>query len=147
MSGGSSDPDATAVDSFSDYTNWHRVNTSPITGDTTGGLGNAHEGSSGLREVYINSVGSAASSGTSALPYPEGTIVVKESFKSDGGEKGKLTGITVMAKREAGYDPENGDWEYLNVKPDLKVSAQGRLSGCVSCHSASDDDYVFTSSR
>ena len=144
MSGGSSDPDATAIDSFSGYTGWHRVNTSPITGDTTGALGNVHEGSSGFREVYINSVGSAASA---PLPHPEGTMVVKESFKNDAGEKGKLTGITVMSKREAGYDPENGDWEYLNVKPNLKVSAQGRLSLCVSCHSASDNDYVFTSSR
>ena len=144
MSSGSSDPNATTAEDFSDYASWQKANAETITGDPSGVLGNAHEGASGLREIYVNSVGAAMFAANERGPYPVGTIVLKESFKSDSGAKGSLTGITVMVKREAGYDSENGDWEYLNVNSKMKIKAQGKMSMCISCHSASEDDYLFS---
>lgn len=50
-----------------------------------------------------------------------------------------------MIKREPGYDPQHGDWEYLYVvqKPEKKVT-RGRLESCIKCHwQAKDRDYVF----
>jgi hypothetical protein len=143
-----SDSNATTVDAFADYTGWSKVNAATITGDTTGSLGPAHGGRSGFREVYVNSAGKPVSDGAAGLPYPMGTIVVKETYKDAGGQKGALKDITVMVKREAGYDAINGDWEYLNVSNTLKIKAQGPIKMCINCHaSAMVDDYVFTSNR
>jgi hypothetical protein len=143
---GPDDPNATKPDAYNGYQTWKKVNTSTISGDETGVLGSAHEGSAGFREVYVNATGEAVSGGAS-LPYPVGSVIVKESFKNAGGSKGDLSSVTIMAKREAGYDPDNGDWEYLMLNPRMKVQAQGRLSGCISCHLAADSDFVFTDNR
>lgn len=134
---------ATAASVFQGYTSWTKMNKQPITGDTTGVLGSAHEGARGFREVFISDAGKNAASGG---PYPQGTLILKESYKrGSSGGKGDLASLTMMTKREAGYDPENGDWEYLMATPALKIQAQGKLGMCINCHAAAfDSDYVFT---
>jgi hypothetical protein len=141
------DPNATTPDAYQGYQSWAKVNSHTITGDTTGVIGKAHEGTAGFREVYINSAGEGASNGASSLPYPVGTVIVKDSFKNAGGAKGALSAVTLMVKRSAQYDPGNGNWEYIMLTPKMKVQAQGRLSGCISCHLAADADLVFTDNR
>jgi hypothetical protein len=77
-------------------------------------------------------------------PMPAGTVVVKEKHQTEFAwdppdEYG------AMVKREAGYDPDHGDWEYLYVvrSPEKKVS-RGRMQSCIDCHSiAKDTDYLF----
>lgn len=52
-----------------------------------------------------------------------------------------------MVKREAGYDPGGGDWEYAYVSlvPEREVS-RGRMARCANCHaSAKSRDYLFRS--
>jgi hypothetical protein len=81
-----------------------------------------------------------------AKPLPAGAIVVKEKY-ADGLASGPLQGYAVMVKREAGYDPVAGDWEYAYVAlaPERRVS-RGRLAECAGCHaSARDRDYLFRS--
>lgn len=144
----SDDSNATQVNAYSGYASWNKVNSTTITGDRTGILGNAHEGSAGFREVYVNSAGLPVSSGSAAVPYAEGSIILKEAYKDSGGAKGALESLTVMVKRESGYDGENGNWEYIMLTPEMKVQAQGRLSGCISCHlAAEEDDFIFTHNR
>lgn len=55
-----------------------------------------------------------------------------------------------MIKREPGYDPKFGDWEYFQSTPDGKLISRGNsqneqiASTCVSCHSnITDQDFVF----
>ena len=147
-SGGGEDTNATDPGMFADYTSWTKVNAESITGDTTGALGKAHEGTKGIREVYVNSAGEAVSFGNAAFPYPVGSIIVKESYKAEGGAKGGLSNSTIMIKRESGYDSENGDWEYAMLTAKGKVQSQGALGTCTGCHSAAaDSDYVFTNAR
>ena len=143
-----SDSNATTVDAFSDYTGWSKVSMATISGDRTGSLGPAHGGPTGFREVYVNSVGKPVSDGAASLPYPLGTILVKETYKTEGGQKGTLKDITIMVKRESGYDTMNSDWEYLNVSSTLKIKSQGSIKMCINCHAvAMVDDYIFTSNR
>lgn len=67
-----------------------------------------------------------------------------------------LKAITVMAKREAGYDSDNKDWFWAKYKPNGELHANpkgmllaGRVAkgmkvGCIACHkSASGNDLVF----
>ena len=67
-----------------------------------------------------------------------------------------LKSVTVMYKREAGYDPDNKDWFWAKYKPDGALHtnpkgiqlagrvAKGMKKGCIACHrSAPGGDYVF----
>jgi|SRR5215218_3561840 len=64
--------------------------------------------------------------------YPEGSVVAKIKLIEGSSEP---TGIAFMIKREAGYNPEGRDWEYLvfEGKP-LRLRAKGALSTCQGCH-------------
>ena len=141
LSCGSPDPNATQVSDFEDYASWKKVNSQSITGDQSGALGRAHEGAAGFREVYVNRVGEAGLAG--AAEFPAGSIVVKESFNESGGQKGNLTGVTVMVKRSEGFDTDHGDWEYINATAGLKIRGQGSMRNCIDCHAKADTDYIF----
>ncbi len=70
-----------------------------------------------------------------------------------------LKAVTVMYKREAGYDPENKDWFWAKYTPDggldvmekmgmnIKLAgrvAKGKQEGCIFCHqNAPGGDFVF----
>jgi hypothetical protein len=80
--------------------------------------------------------------------YPVGSIVVKEKKGESiyGGQAGRSKthdGVGGMIKREKGYDPEYGDWEYFYFEDPAKVES-GRIASCVACHAgAATTDYVF----
>jgi hypothetical protein len=79
-------------------------------------------------------------------PLPVGAVVVKEKH-DDRTASGPLQGYAAMTKREAGFDPAGGDWEYAFValSPERKVT-RGRMPECAGCHaSARDTDYLFRS--
>jgi hypothetical protein len=71
-----------------------------------------------------------------------------------------LKAITVMAKREKGYDPENSDWFWVKYKPNGELHknkmgmllagriGKGMTAGCIACHkSASGGDMVFAHNK
>lgn len=124
----------------------------------------AHGGPEGIsadstiREVYasVNSLGSSIA---------EGTVITKRTYKKNhDGSNGMLFVTFAMFKRESGYDPENGNWEYVKIpanadnnydaNPNGKLPAESNTdlrgsgeaqSGCISCHAkAAGNDYVFT---
>lgn len=94
--------------------------------------------------VYVNNVGRDAMFASDAQRFPEGSIIVKQKI---GGslEDRKTLLYTIMKKREAGYNPQVGDWEFSVVGPNgKKVQANGKLENCQSCHlGKSDSDFVF----
>ncbi len=68
-----------------------------------------------------------------------------------------LGAITVMFKREKGFDPEDQDWFWAKFLPDGSLDknakgmslagkvAKGMDKGCIACHSgAGGDDFIFT---
>ncbi len=81
-----------------------------------------------MNETAYNAVG-----GT----MPDGAIIVKENHTP----AGDLAAITVMYK-QAGYDPDNGDWFWLKNTTDGSDDRAGMLMGCQDCH-ADGTDYVF----
>jgi hypothetical protein len=79
-------------------------------------------------------------------PLPTGAVVVKEKYMGMP-PSGRLQGYAVMTKREAGYYPDGGDWEYeyVNLRPERKET-RGRLANCATCHaSAKERDFLFRS--
>jgi hypothetical protein len=99
----------------------------------------------------------------------EGTIdgkkvIVKRNYGGEGvsveaveADRAKyLAAVTVMAKREEGYDPDNHDWFWVKYQPDGAVAAnpkgmslagrvaKGMDTGCIACHkSAAATEMVF----
>lgn len=93
-----------------------------------------------------------------------GTVVVKRNYGGPGvsisnvsGDRAKyLKAVTVMFKREKGYDSDNQDWFWAKYKPDGSLHtnpkgmmlagrvAKGKPVGCISCHKAAPGgDYLF----
>ncbi len=97
-----------------------------------------------------------------------GVVIVKRNYGGEGVSKETvandpakyLKAVTVMFKRETGYDPENRDWFWAKFKPDgslhtnpkgMKLAgrvAKGMPMGCIACHKAAPGgDYVFNHDR
>lgn len=77
-------------------------------------------------------------------PLPVGTVIVKEKHDTTDA-KGLPKEYGAMIKREPGYDPTRGDWEYVYVVrgPEKKVT-RGHLDSCIYCHVRQmEQDYVF----
>lgn len=77
-----------------------------------------------------------------------------------GEPRAHLESVTVMVRREAGYDPDHQDWWWAKYNPDgsLQSNPQGRALagrvakgadvGCIACHQAAPGgDYVFSHDR
>lgn len=92
----------------------------------------------------------------------EGDLVVKRNYGAKDIDADKvlsdpqkyLGAYTVMFRREAGYDPDNGDWFWIRYKKDGSISRTkkdgpfmaGRLAErCSDCHQGAGDDLIFTS--
>jgi hypothetical protein len=92
--------------------------------------------------VYVNELGKHAMMHEKVPHFPQGSVIVKEKLSAKNSTTPEL--LTVMMKRESGYNPQSGDWEYMALDGAGKdVQARGRLESCQACHLMhKDSDYV-----
>jgi cytochrome c553 len=110
------------------------------------------------RDIYSNA------SKKSANAEAVGTVITKRTYvKNADGSKGELLVTFAMAKRESGYFPEGGDWEYVmmpndgtndygenpnGMLPDASnTNMRGQLGNCAGCHATAGNDYLFSQSE
>jgi len=101
--------------------------------------------SSSYITVYVNEIGRAAMFSTGPPRFPEGSVIVKEKIEKPLDARGfntipveekrskDLTPslYTLMIKREPGYNPAAGDWEFAVASgKDGRIDASGRLENC-----------------
>lgn len=87
--------------------------------------------------IYVNDI---ALKSVKKKKYNNNSIILKENYTP---EK-KLAAVTVMYKVK-GYNPEGGDWFWVKYDPAFKVLKEGKVKGCLGCHSkAKSSDYIFT---
>ncbi len=92
-----------------------------------------------------------------------GEVIVKRNYGGPGVTPSKvsanrnefLKAITVMFKREAGYDSDNADWFWAKFMPDGTLDknekgmplagrvAKGMDMGCIACHTNAGPERVF----
>jgi Cytochrome P460 len=83
--------------------------------------------------VYVNSLGKTEMMTKKRPQFPKGTVIVKEKLTTAESTTPEL--LTVMIKREKGFNPDNGDWEYMTVNGEAtEVTAKGKLENCMACH-------------
>jgi len=96
--------------------------------------------------VFVNPVARSAMFQKESPVFPQGSIIVKQK---NGRLNERHTPIlyTIMRKRESGYNPSVGDWEFSVVKADgFTVEASGKIENCQSCHTKKpSSDFVFRS--
>ena len=137
------------------YRNWTRLNPEPafqpsrvaslcaaITPDQSR-LDKTNPHSDKFITVYVNDLGKDPMTTQLNPVFPQGTVIVKEKLPAKDSSSPEL--LTVMIKREPGYNPENGDWEYMAVDGAGKVvQARGKLANCQGCHiTRKDTGYVY----
>ncbi len=83
--------------------------------------------------VYVNKLAEDSMLHQAWPSFPKGSIIVKEKLTKPDSDAPEL--LTVMLKRQEGYNPIGGDWEYLVFDGAGKnIQAQGKLKKCQSCH-------------
>ncbi len=120
------------------YNQWLKLNAEPIP-PVAGG--DPHRGT---KDVYVNQERDViAPGGRQRYPYPDGSIVVKES-RADAG----FIRLVAIMRKKAGSNPAGNDWEYEEyIRRDADSPFPNPLTGafCGGCHArAADRDYVFT---
>ncbi|WP_009965189.1 hypothetical protein [Verrucomicrobium spinosum] len=87
--------------------------------------------------VFITST-SAAAFKDPASRFPVGTVVIKQNFPTVNAKEADF--YTGMLKREAGFNPACGDWEFFTMSGDRRAGsatrqaiAELRLEGYLSC--------------
>ncbi|RYX84906.1 hypothetical protein EON83_08170 [bacterium] len=93
--------------------------------------------------VYVNSVGKKAMLTAKNPVFPVGSIIIKEKLPDEKSDSPEL--LTVMIKRQKGYDSANGDWEYQVADgAATQIQGRGKLTNCQSCHASQKaTDYVY----
>lgn len=82
--------------------------------------------------------------------YPVGTVILKESFLNNHSRPTDALLLSGMIKREKGYDPKYGNWEYFQSTKQGQIIAHGNSTNklvsttCIDCHSNIEDkDFIF----
>jgi hypothetical protein len=97
----------------------------------------------GFINVYVNDAGRETYLKKNAQAFAEGTVIVKEKLaKKDSKD---ATELGVMIKREKGFAPKSGDWQFIFVDAKGTVTdQQSKLENCASCHRLREKgDFVF----
>jgi len=96
--------------------------------------------------VYVNNTGREAMFAKESQTFPQGSVIVKEKI-GHRIEGSKPLLYTIMRKREPGYNPNLGDWEFAVVGPNGKdVQGIGKLENCQNCHRTKRvSDFVYRS--
>lgn len=92
--------------------------------------------------IYVNRIARNSMLYQKKPAFPEGSVIVKEKLPSADSTSPEL--LTVMHKREKGYNSSAGDWEYYVLNGSgTKIQSRGRLESCQSCHEQwKETDYV-----
>lgn len=98
-----------------------------------------------LISVYVNDLGRRAMMNERSPKFPVGSVIVKEKLPPEKKDEPEL--LTVMVKRERGFNPDGGDWEYMVVNgTGTKMEARGKLENCQACHvPMKGTDFIYRS--
>ncbi len=97
--------------------------------------------------VYINEKGFVEMTGKKIPKFSIGTMILKEKMgliQDSVLKHGTTELFTIMIKRENGYNPDCGDWEFASVDVKTSKIERGKIKSCQHCHtSCAETDFVF----
>jgi hypothetical protein len=118
------------------FQSWRRPNREPY-----------RSGVHGQRFVnhYANDLAQDYGDFKSGKPFPEGSIIVKDSFAVT--ETGEVMSgpMFLIEKKEKGFNPRSKDWLFMMIKPNgeivgiTKGAGDSKMQFCADCHSQAPD--------
>jgi hypothetical protein len=84
------------------------------------------------KDVYVNLAPSSR--------FSVGSVLVKKHALTSTSAPGPTFAMT---KREPGFYPEGGDWEYIVLDAEGRLEDRGKLAFCARCHAEGNTDSVF----
>ncbi|MCC6521461.1 MAG: hypothetical protein IT373_02250 [Polyangiaceae bacterium] len=99
-----------------------------------------HLGGGSVRRVLVNETAARYAHLAGSGAMPAGALVVQRQHRP-----GEATpdATFVMAKREPGFAPAAGDWEYVVLDALGRVELRGSPASCVRCHLEAPYDSLF----
>lgn len=93
---------------------------------------------------WLNPSAEAGFAANGATPFAVGAAIVKEKLVRTGEGTYELHALGLMIKREAGFDPSHGDWQfgYWNAADGMGAGA-AENAHCGDCHAGAGTDFVF----
>lgn len=120
------------------YARWARHNIVPY---------RSHQHGQVFVNNYVNKAGDAYGMFDAGNPLPAGTLIAKDSFVVTQAGEIMAGPLALMEKMPAGFDPDNGDWRYLQIAPDgtlagvtLDAGNDPQMNNCVACHAGAPED-------
>ncbi|SME87758.1 hypothetical protein SAMN06265365_1017 [Tistlia consotensis] len=112
------------------YATWRRYAVAPFRSAGHGGV---------FVNVYGNDLAAGLEPGAGALP--EGALIAMDSFVVTAERTIRAAPLALMEKMRPGYDPAAGDWRFMTIDTDGRMSGLGRpadpvLRACAACHGA-----------
>ena len=131
---------ASDVPSVPEYRAWQMVSTSPFVSATHGSLMINHIVNPVAAELYTSW------DGMEGKKFPEGSILVKESYRVTKSGEIRIGPLFLMEKTAPGAVPETGDWIYTRILADGRIQRTlgpegDRMMFCNDCHAATIDSY------
>ncbi len=101
----------------------------------------SHETAFGV--VYANDAAARVLLALAPGKFPVGSVIVREKLANASATKPEL--LAAMIKREAGFNPAGGDWEFLLFDGALtRVRERQKKGSCLACHASQQSrDFVF----
>jgi hypothetical protein len=145
--------DLSAEPAIADYRTWKAINKEPIEipearfslcessyGPQDPDPNGLHAG--GFVNVYVNDLGRATFLNVNSPRFASGSVIVKEKLRTK--DATDPLGLGVMIKRQAGYAPGSGDWDFIFVDYTDDNGREVSAPNCVKCHKQmAKHDYVF----
>jgi hypothetical protein len=77
---------------------------------------------------------------TASSRFDLGSLLVKKHASTSAATPGPTF---AMIKRDPGFFPEGGDWEYVVLDADGRLEDRGKLALCARCHAEANADWVY----
>ena len=92
-------------------------------------------------EVSVNEMASKAYANLAAsTKFAVGSMLVKKHAST----KSAAPATTfAMVKRDSGFFPEGGDWEWVVLDAEGRLEDRGKLASCARCHAEGNGDWAF----
>jgi hypothetical protein len=91
-----------------------------------------------LSTIYVNDI--TLESIKNLKGMANNSLIVKENYAPNN----QLVAISVMYKVK-GYNPDGGDWFWVQYNAKFKILEEGKVKACMDCHgTARENDYIFT---
>jgi hypothetical protein len=100
--------------------------------------GKATYGHGALITTYVNRAASRSMEEKSGMA--DGSIIVVENYDA----AKKLQTLTTMYKVK-GFNPQGGDWYWVEATPKGEIINSGKVQACIDCHRVqAENDYIRT---